>query len=124
MDVANGHLKWIASMAQSNGCKIQWHHLLMEGLVGQQQMLISRLVKLLGATGSEGAKEVAEGQEELKELQEKGPGGQDSETQGVPGRAPEDVPEDAPGEELENGIGVEDGAGEEGQLSKGKEKAI
>ncbi|KAG6330198.1 hypothetical protein ID866_8890 [Astraeus odoratus] len=37
MDVANGHLEQIASAAQSNGYKVQWHHLLMEGLVGQQQ---------------------------------------------------------------------------------------
>ncbi|KAG6330910.1 hypothetical protein ID866_8177 [Astraeus odoratus] len=33
MDVANGHLERIASTAQSNRRKIQWHHL-MEGLVG------------------------------------------------------------------------------------------
>ncbi|KAG6326482.1 hypothetical protein ID866_12606, partial [Astraeus odoratus] len=33
MDVANGHLERIASMAQSNGQKMQWHFLLMEGLV-------------------------------------------------------------------------------------------
>ncbi|KAG6328427.1 hypothetical protein ID866_10661 [Astraeus odoratus] len=31
---------------------MQWHHLFMEGLVGQQQLLISRLVELSGATGS------------------------------------------------------------------------
>ncbi|KAG6326864.1 hypothetical protein ID866_12226 [Astraeus odoratus] len=61
MDVANSHLEWIASVVQSNSCKMQWHHLLMEGLVGQQQMLISRLVELSGAAGSEGAKKVAEG---------------------------------------------------------------
>ncbi|KAG6328578.1 hypothetical protein ID866_10511 [Astraeus odoratus] len=36
MDVANGHLEKIVSMAQSNSCKVQWHHLVMEGLVGQQ----------------------------------------------------------------------------------------
>ncbi|KAG6326628.1 hypothetical protein ID866_12461 [Astraeus odoratus] len=61
MDVANGHLEQIASTAQSNSRKMQQHHLLMEGLVGQQQMLISRLVELSGAAGSEGAKKVAEG---------------------------------------------------------------
>ncbi|KAG6326639.1 hypothetical protein ID866_12451, partial [Astraeus odoratus] len=38
MDVANGHLEQIASAVQSNGHKVQWHHLLMEGLVGQQQV--------------------------------------------------------------------------------------
>ncbi|KAG6327349.1 hypothetical protein ID866_11739 [Astraeus odoratus] len=107
MDVANGHLEWIASVAQSNGCKVQWHHLLMKGLVGQQQ-----------------------DPEELKEPQEmqgEGSGGQE-ETKGVPGGAPGDEPENALGNELENGTGVEDGAGEEGQQSqakgKGKEKAL
>ncbi|KAG6326248.1 hypothetical protein ID866_12841, partial [Astraeus odoratus] len=48
MDVANGHLERIASTAQSNGHKVQWHHLLMEGLVGQQQVLLSKLVEVAG----------------------------------------------------------------------------
>ncbi|KAG6326591.1 hypothetical protein ID866_12498 [Astraeus odoratus] len=103
MDVANGHLDQIASTSQSNGQKMQWHHLLMEGLVGQQQ-----------------------GPEELKELQEmqgEWLGGQE-ETKGVPGGAPEDEPEDVPGNELGDGAGAEDGTGEEGQQSKGKEKAL
>ncbi|KAG6328334.1 hypothetical protein ID866_10756 [Astraeus odoratus] len=67
MDVANGHLEWIASAAQSNGHKVQWHHLLMEGLVGQQQVLLSKLVEVAGATGSGGEREVIEDPEELKE---------------------------------------------------------
>ncbi|KAG6328117.1 hypothetical protein ID866_10971 [Astraeus odoratus] len=67
MDMANGHLERIASMAQSNGQKMQCHYMLMEGLVGQQQMLLSKLVEMASATGSGGAKEVAEGQEELQE---------------------------------------------------------
>ncbi|KAG6328197.1 hypothetical protein ID866_10892 [Astraeus odoratus] len=128
MDMANGHLERIASMAQSNERKMQWHFLLMEGLVGQQQLLVSRLVKLSGATASEWAKGVAKGQEELKELQGKGSGGQDGETEGVPGGALEGEPEDVPGNELEDdagaedGTGAEDGAGEEGQQSKAKGK--
>ncbi|KAG6328410.1 hypothetical protein ID866_10678 [Astraeus odoratus] len=124
MDMANGHLEKLVSMAQSNGRKMQQHYMLMEGLVGQQQMLLSRLVELLGATGSEGAKKIAEGQEGLKELQEtqgEGSGGQE-ETKGVPGGAPEDEPEDAPGNEPENDTGEEDGAGEKGQENKAKDK--
>ncbi|KAG6326712.1 hypothetical protein ID866_12377 [Astraeus odoratus] len=35
MDVANGHLEQIASVVQCNSCKVQQHHLIMEGLVGQ-----------------------------------------------------------------------------------------
>ncbi|KAG6330543.1 hypothetical protein ID866_8547 [Astraeus odoratus] len=35
---------------------MQWHHLPIEGLVGQQQMLVSRLVEMLSATGSGGSK--------------------------------------------------------------------
>ncbi|KAG6329462.1 hypothetical protein ID866_9627 [Astraeus odoratus] len=61
MDVANGHLEWIASTSQSNGQKMQWHHLLMEGLVGQQQMLILKLVKMSGAARSGGATGAAKG---------------------------------------------------------------
>ncbi|KAG6325837.1 hypothetical protein ID866_13252, partial [Astraeus odoratus] len=121
MDVANSHLEKIASTAQSNGRKMQWHHLLMEGLVGQQQLLVSKLVEMVSTAGSGGAKEVAKDQEELKELQEvqgEGLGGQEGEMQGVPGGAPED----ALGEELENGTGVEDDAGEEGQENKAKDK--
>ncbi|KAG6331531.1 hypothetical protein ID866_7558 [Astraeus odoratus] len=34
MDVANGHLDRIASTVQSNGHKMQWHYIFMEGLVG------------------------------------------------------------------------------------------
>ncbi|KAG6328224.1 hypothetical protein ID866_10864 [Astraeus odoratus] len=34
MDVANSHLEWIASTVQSNSRKMQWHYMLMEGLVG------------------------------------------------------------------------------------------
>ncbi|KAG6328457.1 hypothetical protein ID866_10632 [Astraeus odoratus] len=130
MDVANGHLEWIASTAQSNSRKVQWHHLLMEGLVGQQQVLLSKLVKMAGVAGSGGAREVTKGQEELKEPQEtqgEGSGCQEGETQGVPGGALEDAPEDVLGEELENGTGAEDGAGEEAQRKykgKGKEKAL
>ncbi|KAG6328020.1 hypothetical protein ID866_11068 [Astraeus odoratus] len=90
-------------------------------------MLISRLVKLLGAAGSEGAKKVTKGREELQEMQGEGSGGQE-ETKGISGGVPGDELEDAPGNELENGTGAEDGAGEEGQQSqakgKGKEKAL
>ncbi|KAG6327863.1 hypothetical protein ID866_11225 [Astraeus odoratus] len=119
MDMANGHLERIASMAQSNGQKMQHHYMLMEGLVGQQQMLLSRLVKITGAAGSGGAREVIKDPEEPKELQEEESGGQDGET-GVPGGAPEDEPENALGDE------PEDGAGEEAQKDKGKgkEKAL
>ncbi|KAG6326982.1 hypothetical protein ID866_12107 [Astraeus odoratus] len=129
MDVANGHLEQIASMAQSNGHKMQWHHLLMEGLVGQQQMLISRLVELSGTTGSKGAKEVAKGREEPKELQEtqgEGSGGQDNKTEGALGEGLEGLPEDAPGNELGNGTGAEDGTedAQKRDKGKGKEKAL
>ncbi|KAG6327098.1 hypothetical protein ID866_11991 [Astraeus odoratus] len=122
------HLEKIVGTSQSNGQKMQCHYMLMEGLVGQQQMLLSRLVEIVSATGSGGMREVVEGTEELKELQEmqgEGLGGQE-ETEGVPGGAPEDEPEDAPGNEPENGAGVEDGTGEEAQKKdkgKGKEKA-
>ncbi|KAG6327258.1 hypothetical protein ID866_11832 [Astraeus odoratus] len=128
MDVANGHLERIVSASQSNGQKMQWHHLLMEGLVGQQQLLVSKLVEMVSATGSGGAKEVAVDQEELKELQGEESGGQEGETEGVPGGAPEGELEYALGEEPENGAGAEDGAETEGQQSKakgkGKEKAL
>ncbi|KAG6326892.1 hypothetical protein ID866_12197 [Astraeus odoratus] len=130
MDVANSHLEKIVSTSQSNGWKMQQHFLLMEGLVGQQQMLVSKLVKMLGATGSGGAKEVVKGWEELKELQEEGSGGQEGKTEGVSGGAPEGEPEDGlenvPGNEPGNGVGVEDGTGGDGPESKGKgkEKAL
>ncbi|KAG6328513.1 hypothetical protein ID866_10576 [Astraeus odoratus] len=131
MDIANGHLEWIASTSQSNSQKMQWHYMLMEGLVGQQQMLLSRLVEISGATGSEGAGEVIKDPEEPKELQEmqgEGLGGQDSDTEGVPGEVLEGELEDVLGNEPEDGTGAEDGAGEEGQQSKakdkGKEKAL
>ncbi|KAG6326490.1 hypothetical protein ID866_12599, partial [Astraeus odoratus] len=57
MDVANGHLEKIASAAQSNGRKMQRHYMLMEGLVGQQQMLLSKLVEMTSDAGSGRAKE-------------------------------------------------------------------
>ncbi|KAG6327520.1 hypothetical protein ID866_11568 [Astraeus odoratus] len=117
MDIANGHLERIVSAAQSNSRKMQWHHLLMEGLVGQQQMLVSRLVEIASTTGSGGAGEVIEGSEELKELQEtqgEGSGGQEG-TEGAPGEGPGGAPEDALGDEPENGTRLEDGTGEEGQ---------
>ncbi|KAG6327228.1 hypothetical protein ID866_11862 [Astraeus odoratus] len=120
MDVANGHLEKIVSAVQSNGRKMQWHHLLMEGLVGQQQLLVSKLVEMVSATGSGGAKEVAEDQEELKEPQGEELGGQEGETEGEL--------EYVLGEEPENGTGAEDGTETEGQQSKakgkGKEKAL
>ncbi|KAG6329418.1 hypothetical protein ID866_9672 [Astraeus odoratus] len=53
-------------MVQSNGQKMQWYYMLMEGLVGQQQLLISRLVKMEGAEGTLG--------EELKGALEDEPG--------------------------------------------------
>ncbi|KAG6326895.1 hypothetical protein ID866_12195 [Astraeus odoratus] len=67
MDVANGHLEKLVSVAQSNSHKMQWHYMLMEGLVGQQQMLLSRLVEITGAVESGGSKGVAKGAEELQE---------------------------------------------------------
>ncbi|KAG6326621.1 hypothetical protein ID866_12468 [Astraeus odoratus] len=125
MDVANGHLEQIASAVQSNSHKVQWHHLLMEGLVGQQQVLLSKLVEGVGATGSGGAGEVVEDPEEPKEAQGEGSGGQE-EIKGVPGGALGDEPENALGNEPENGAGVEDGTEEEAQKDKGKgkEKAL
>ncbi|KAG6328878.1 hypothetical protein ID866_10211 [Astraeus odoratus] len=78
MDMANSHLGKIASAAQSNRQKMQCHYMLMEGLVGQQQVLLSRLVKMLGAARSGGATGVAKGQEELKELQ-----GEEQEVRGM-----------------------------------------
>ncbi|KAG6326080.1 hypothetical protein ID866_13008 [Astraeus odoratus] len=122
MDVANGHLEKLASVAQSNGHKMQRHYMLMEGLVGQQQMLLSRLVEIVGAMESGGSKGVAKGAEEPQEPQGEGPGGQE-ETEGVPGGAPEGELEDAPGNEPENGAGAEDGTEEEGQQSKAKGKS-
>ncbi|KAG6326848.1 hypothetical protein ID866_12240 [Astraeus odoratus] len=66
---------------------MQCHYMLMEGLVGQQQMLIRKW----------------------------------DEIEGMPGEGLED----ALGDEPEDGIGVEDGAGEEGQKKdKGKQKAM
>ncbi|KAG6327043.1 hypothetical protein ID866_12046 [Astraeus odoratus] len=130
MDIANGHLEKIVSMAQSNGQKMQQHHLLMEGLVGQQQLLVLKLVEMLGATRSGGATGVAEGQEELQELQREGSGGQEGKTEGVSGGAPEgeleDKLENLLGNEPGNGAGAEDGTEEEAQKDrgKGKEKAL
>ncbi|KAG6329865.1 hypothetical protein ID866_9225 [Astraeus odoratus] len=123
MDVANSHLEKIVSMSQSNGQKMQQHFLLMEGLVGQQQMLVSKLVEMSGAAGSRGVKEVAKGQEEPKELQGGESGGQEDETEDVLGEGPEGVPENGPGD----GSGVEDGTEENPQektQGKGKERAI
>ncbi|KAG6330401.1 hypothetical protein ID866_8686 [Astraeus odoratus] len=127
MDVANGHLERIVSALQSNGQKMQHHYMLMEGLVGQQQMLLSRLVELSSATGSGGAKEVVWGSEGLQETQGEGLGGQEDETKGVPGGVPGDELEDVPGNEQGNGAGAEDGTGEEAQRKdkgKGKGKAL
>ncbi|KAG6326901.1 hypothetical protein ID866_12188 [Astraeus odoratus] len=67
MDMANSHLERIASMAQSNGWKMQCHYMLMEGLVGQQQLLLSTLVEIAGAVESGGAKGTTEGAEEPQE---------------------------------------------------------
>ncbi|KAG6326876.1 hypothetical protein ID866_12214 [Astraeus odoratus] len=103
MDIANGHLEKI------------------------QQVLLSKLVEITSTAGSGGSKEVIEDQEEPKEPQGEGSGGQNSDTEGVPGGALEGEPEDALGNELENGAGAEDGAGEEAQKKdkgKGKEKAL
>ncbi|KAG6326505.1 hypothetical protein ID866_12584 [Astraeus odoratus] len=125
MDVANGHLEKIASAAQSNRRKMQRHYMLMEGLVGQQQMLLSKLVEMASDAGSGRAKEVVEGREEPQEPQGEGLGGQE-ETEGVPGGAPGDEPENAPGNEPEDGAEAEDGAEEDAQKKdkgKGKEKA-
>ncbi|KAG6330786.1 hypothetical protein ID866_8304 [Astraeus odoratus] len=121
MDVASGHLGRIASVMQSNGHKMQWHHLLMEGLVGQQQLLIRRWVELLSAAGSGGSKGVTKGAEELQELQGEGSGGQEGDTEGVPGGAPEDEPGNVPRNELGNGAGEEAQKKDKG---KGKEKAL
>ncbi|KAG6327218.1 hypothetical protein ID866_11871 [Astraeus odoratus] len=114
MDIANGHLEKIASTAQSNRQKMQCHYMLMEGLVSQQQVLLSKLVEITSTAGSRESKEVIKGQKEPRELQEEELGGQEGDTEGAPGGAPEGEPEDAPGNELENGAGVEDGVGEEG----------
>ncbi|KAG6329475.1 hypothetical protein ID866_9612 [Astraeus odoratus] len=127
MDMANGHLEKIASVAQSNGWKMQCHYMLMEGLVGQQQVLLLKLVEIVGAIGSGRAKEVTEDQEELQEMQGEGLGGWEGDTESVPGGVPEDAPEDVPGEEPENGTGAEDGIGEEAQKrnkGKGKKRAL
>ncbi|KAG6328025.1 hypothetical protein ID866_11065 [Astraeus odoratus] len=122
MDIANGHLEKIAGTSQSNGQKMQCHYMLMEGLVGQQQMLLSRLVKIASATGSGGVREVIKDTEEPKEPQEEGLGGQEKEMQGVPGDAPGDEPENVLGNELGNGMGAEDGPGGDGPESKAKDK--
>ncbi|KAG6327689.1 hypothetical protein ID866_11400 [Astraeus odoratus] len=126
MDVANSHLERIVSTSQSNSWKMQQHHLLMEGLVGQQQLLVLKLVEMVSAAGSGRAKEVVEDPEEPKELQEmqgEGLGGQE-ETEGALGEGLGGAPEN----ELGNGLGVEDGAGEENPQEKtqdkGKERAI
>ncbi|KAG6328420.1 hypothetical protein ID866_10670 [Astraeus odoratus] len=122
MDVANNHLERIVSVAQSNGWKMQWHHLLMEGLVGQQQMLLSKLVMMSSAKGSGGVIEVIEDQEEPQESQGEESGGQDSKTEGAMGEGPGGVPEDELGNELENDTGAEVGTKEDGQQSKAKDK--
>ncbi|KAG6327397.1 hypothetical protein ID866_11692 [Astraeus odoratus] len=95
----------------------------MEGLVGQQQLLIRKWVELLNVAGSGGIKGVAEGQEEVKEPQGEDSGGQEDETEGALGEGLGGAPEDALGNELENGTEVEDGMGEDGQKSKAKGKS-
>ncbi|KAG6325821.1 hypothetical protein ID866_13267 [Astraeus odoratus] len=45
---------------------MQCHYLLMEGVVDQQQLVVSRLVKMSDTAGSEGVKVVAKGLEELQ----------------------------------------------------------
>ncbi|KAG6328462.1 hypothetical protein ID866_10627 [Astraeus odoratus] len=127
MDVANSHLEQIASTAQSNRRKMQWHFLLMEGLVGQQQMLVLKLVEMASTAGSGRAKGVSEGQEEPQEMQGGELGGQEGKTEGAPGGALEDELEDVPGDEPGNGAGAEDGMEVDGQKKdkgKGKEKAL
>ncbi|KAG6329050.1 hypothetical protein ID866_10039 [Astraeus odoratus] len=124
MDVANSHPEKIASTAQNNGCKMQCHYMLMEGLVGQQQMLLSRLVEIMSAAGSEGSKEVIKDQKEPQKMQGGELGGQE-EIQVILGGVLGDKLEDVLGNELENGTGVKDSAGGNGQeKDKGKQKAI
>ncbi|KAG6329303.1 hypothetical protein ID866_9788 [Astraeus odoratus] len=72
----------------------------MEGLVGQQQLLLSKLVKIVG-----GKPQKPQGGESR---------GQEDETEGVLGEVPEGELEDVPGDELEDGTGAEDGTREEG----------
>ncbi|KAG6327636.1 hypothetical protein ID866_11454 [Astraeus odoratus] len=119
---------WQWPPGEDNKCDPeQWDYMLMEGLVGQQQLLVSRLVEMVNATGSGGAKEVVEGSEELQELQGGGLGGQEGDTEGVPGGAPEGELEDTLGNGLGNGTGAEDGTGEGAQKrdeGKGKERTL
>ncbi|KAG6328530.1 hypothetical protein ID866_10560 [Astraeus odoratus] len=110
MDMANGHLERIASAAQRNSCKMQHHYLLREGLVGQQQMLLLKLVKMSGATGSGGVRGVIKDQQGLQEPQGEGSGGQEDKTEGAPGEELGCVLEN----ELGNGKGVKDGMKEDG----------
>ncbi|KAG6327372.1 hypothetical protein ID866_11717 [Astraeus odoratus] len=104
MDAANGHLEKI------------------------QQVLLLKLVEIASTAGSGGSKEVVEDPEELQEAHGGESGGQEDETEGVPGEGLGGAPEDALGEEPENSTGAEDGAGEGGQENKakdkGKEKAL
>ncbi|KAG6327018.1 hypothetical protein ID866_12071 [Astraeus odoratus] len=90
----------------------------MEGLVGQQQMLISKLVEMSGAAGLERAEEVIRGSEELKEPQGEELGGQE-ETEGASEEGLRGALENALGNEPGNGTG---GNGQE--KDKGKQKAI
>ncbi|KAG6328783.1 hypothetical protein ID866_10306 [Astraeus odoratus] len=100
----------------------QW---LPEEDMGQQQVLLSKLVKIVSTAGSGGSKEVIKDQEEPKEPQGEESGGQEGDTEGVLGGALESEPEDVPGNEPEDGAGAEDGTGEEAQKKdKGKEKAL
>ncbi|KAG6327078.1 hypothetical protein ID866_12011 [Astraeus odoratus] len=121
------HKKWAKKVAnkddedESNRRKMQQHYMLMEGLVGQQQMLLFKLVKMASDAGSGRAKEVVKGQEEPQEPQGEGSGGQE-ETEGVPGGVPGNELGNALGNELENGTGAEDGTEEEAQKDKGKGK--
>ncbi|KAG6329021.1 hypothetical protein ID866_10068 [Astraeus odoratus] len=138
------HKKWAKKAADNNnndkiimlsGQKTKWQggsHIQPHGCGqrppredSQQQVLLSKLVKIASTAGSGGSKEVVKDPEELKELQEmqgEESGGQEEEIQVVPGGALGDEPEDVLGNEPENGTGEEDGTGEEGQQSKAKGK--
>ncbi|KAG6327455.1 hypothetical protein ID866_11632 [Astraeus odoratus] len=101
---------------------MQCHYMLMEGLVGQQQVLLSKLVEIASTAGSGGSKKVIEDPEVLQEVQGGESGGQEDETEGVPGEGLGGALEDVLGEEPENSAGAEDGTGEEGQENKAKDK--
>ncbi|KAG6326061.1 hypothetical protein ID866_13028 [Astraeus odoratus] len=90
MDIANSHLEQIVSTSQSNGWKMQWHYMLMEGLVGQQQDP-EELKKSQEMQGEESG-----GQEEIEDASGEGPGG-----------VLENVLENVLGNEPGNGAGEE-----------------